>query len=145
MPQFLLVCLGSACLFAVPHVSVERVHLGDQAEQLLLQGSECGGVDKCAGPGNDLLGFGALGFRHVGQRILPDVGAGVGDVGLGKIAQAVQVLQAGEHLVTVEAGRPGPWLLFWHASQYRPGRGSGWAVVPRRSGSTPGTAPRTRR
>lgn len=62
MPQLLWVCLGSPCLFAVQHVTVQRVHLGDQAEQLLLQDRERGGVDKCAGPGNDLLGFGALGL-----------------------------------------------------------------------------------
>jgi hypothetical protein len=48
-----------------------------------------GGVDKCASPAKDLLGFDALGLGHMGQRILLDVGAGVGDVGLGKVAQAV--------------------------------------------------------
>src|SRR5262245_33062901 len=79
------------------------------------------------------------------QRILLDVGAGVGDVGLGKVAQAVQVLQAGEHLVTVEAGGSGPWFLFWHGSQYRPGCGSCWAVVSQSAARISSRCRRTRR
>src|SRR6185312_11045636 len=72
LPQLLWVCLGSACLLAVGYVAVEPVHLGDQAQQLLLQGRERRGVGKRAGPGKDLFSFSALGLGHAGQRVRTD-------------------------------------------------------------------------
>jgi len=128
LPRLLWVGLGSPCLFAGQHVAVEHVHLGDQAEQFVLQDRERGGA--ASAPVQAMIcSASARSASGIRAAIVLDAGAGVGDVGLGKVAQAVQVLQAGEHLVTMEASGPGPWFLFWHGSEYRPGCGSCWAVL----------------
>ena len=144
LPRLLWVGLGSPCLFAGQHVAVEHVHLGDQAEQFVLQDRERGGA--ASAPVQAMIcSASARSASGIRAAIVLDAGAGVGDVGLGKVAQAVQVLQAGEHLVTMEASGPGPWFLFWHGSEYRPGCGSCWAVVSQSTARISSRCRRTRR